>query len=235
MSATAAAGPALHPMAMGEIPPVPGLDFELPAEALAGEPPEARGLSRDGVRLMVSRGRALPLTAGFRQIAGFLRPGDLVVVNTSATMPAVLPARRPDGRDALVRLATPLAHDGPWVVELPVGPDPDDHPCPSEAWVLPGQGHLQLLGPYRGSWRLWLVDLRVPGPISAYLAAHGRPWRPDGLQAEWPIDLYQPCFAREPGSTAMASAGRAFTPELLTALVSSGAWWWRRCCCTPAG
>src|SRR6266498_2120167 len=200
----------------------PAPDFELPAALLAAEPPEARGLSRGGVRLMVSRGRAWPVPAEFRELPGHLRPGDLVVVNTSSTLPAVLPARRPDGRAAVVRLATPLAMDGPWVVELPVAPDPDDHPWPSEAWVLPGQGHLHLLGPYRGSWRLWLVDVRVPPPLPTYLAEHGRPLRPEGVATDWPLEVYQSCFAREPGSTAMASAGRAFTPELLTALVSSG-------------
>src|SRR6266702_4385328 len=193
--------------------PEPALDFELPAALLAGEPPEARGLSRGGVRLMVSRGRAWPVPAEFRELPGHLRPGDL---------PAVLPARRPDGRAAVVRLATPLALDGPWVVELPVAPDRDDHPWPSEAWVLPGQGHLHLLGPYRGSWRLWLVDVRVPPPLPTYLAEHGRPLRPEGVATDWPLEVYQSCFACEPGSTAMASAGRAFTPELLAALVSSG-------------
>jgi len=214
MSTVASAGAAATPE--------PALDFELPAALLAAEPPEARGLSRGGVRLMVSRGRAWPVPAEFRELPGHLRPGDLVVVNTSSTLPAVLPARRPDGRAAVVRLATPLAMDGPWVVELPVAPDRDDHPWPSEAWVLPGQGHLHLLGPYRGSWRLWLVDVRVPPPLPTYLAEHGRPLRPEGVATDWPLEVYQSCFAREPGSTAMASAGRAFTPELLTALVSSG-------------
>src|SRR6266508_3669294 len=207
MSTVASAGAAATP--------APAPDFELPAALLAAEPPEARGLSRGGVRLMVSRGRAWPVPAEFRELPGHLRPGDLVVVNTSSTLPAVLPARRPDGRAAVVRLATPLAMDGPWVVELPVAPDPDDHPWPSEAWVLPGQGHLHLLGPYRGSWRLWLVDVRVPPPLPTYLAEHGRPLRPEGVATDWPLEVYQSCFAREPGSTAMASAGRAFTTARL--------------------
>jgi S-adenosylmethionine:tRNA ribosyltransferase-isomerase len=202
--------------------PEPGLEFELPAALLAGEPPEARGLPRAGARMMVSRGRAWPVPGELGELPGHLRPGDLVVVNTSSTLAAVLTARRPDGREAVVRLATPLGLDGPWVVELPVAPDQDDHPWPSEAWVLPGQGHLHMLGPYRGSWRLWLVDVRVPAPLPTYLAEHGRPLRPDGVSVDWPLDVYRTCFAREPGSTAMASAGRAFTPELLTSLVSSG-------------
>src|SRR6266508_1418185 len=92
MSTVASAGAAATP--------APAPDFELPAALLAAEPPEARGLSRGGVRLMVSRGRAWPVPAEFRELPGHLRPGDLVVVNTSSTLPAVLPARRPDGGGA---------------------------------------------------------------------------------------------------------------------------------------
>src|SRR6266498_2310355 len=123
MSTVASAGAAATP--------APAPDFELPAALLAAEPPEARGLSRGGVRLMVSRGRAWPVPAEFRELPGHLRPGDLVVVNTSSTLPAVLPARRPDGRAAVVRLATPLAMDGPWVVERGVGAARAGPPAPA--------------------------------------------------------------------------------------------------------
>ncbi len=204
------------------VAPEPALGFELPAGLWAGKPPEARGLPRDEVRLMVSQGRAWPVAGRFRDLPGYLRPGDLVVVNASSTLPAVLTARRPCGRAATVRLATPLAPDGPWVVELPAARDPDDRPWPGEAWVLPGRGHLHLLGPYRGSWRLWVVDVRVPSALPAYLVRHARPSRPPGVSEDWPLGAYQTCYAREPGSTATASAGRAFTPELLTSLVSGG-------------
>jgi S-adenosylmethionine:tRNA ribosyltransferase-isomerase len=57
---------------------------EVPA---AREPPEARGLARDGVRLMVSRGGGELIThARFRHLPDYLRPGDVVVVNASATI-----------------------------------------------------------------------------------------------------------------------------------------------------
>ena len=59
----------------------------------AHEPPEARGLARDGVRLLVSRGEEAPVDTTFRQIGTFLVPGDLLVVNTSATIPAALDGR----------------------------------------------------------------------------------------------------------------------------------------------
>ena len=199
----------------------PMLSFELPATLRAGAPPEARGLRRDGVRLMVSQGEAWPVSGRFRDLPSYLRPGDLVVVNTSATLAAVLLARGPDGRLAEVRLATPLGPGGLWAVELPSARADGDRPRPGEVWLLSGPAYVHLLGPYRGSSRLWVVDLRLPVTLPAYLAQHGRAPRPPGVDADWPLDAYQTCFAREPGSTAMASAARALTPELLRDLVAS--------------
>ncbi len=198
------------------------LNFELPAALRAGVPPEERGLRRDGVRLMVSQGEAWPVSGRFRDLASYLRPGDLVVVNTSGTLPAVLLARRPDGRRAEVRLATALARDGLWVLELPIASAGGDPPRPGEMWLLPGPASIHFLGPYRGSQRLWVADLRLPVALPAYLAQHARASRPAGVDADWPVDAYQTCFSREPGSTSMASAGRALTPELLRDLVSGG-------------
>ena len=89
------------------------LDFVLPAELEAREPPEARGLARDQVRLLVSyrarrphRARALRSTC-----REFLRAGDLLVVNVSATLPAALDATRQDGSEIALHLSTQL--DGP--------------------------------------------------------------------------------------------------------------------------
>ena len=74
------------------------LDFELPPELEAAEPPEARGLARDEVRLLTSyREDDRVVHAGFRDLPDRLHPGDLLVVNTSGTMNAALPATRPNG------------------------------------------------------------------------------------------------------------------------------------------
>ncbi len=204
------------------VPASPLLTFELPAALRAGAPAEARGLRRDGVRLMVSQGEAWPVSGRFRDLASYLRPGDLVVVNTSATLPAVLFARRPDGLHAEVRLATPRAANGQWVLELPGAAAAADRPRPGEVWLLPGTASIDFTGPYRGSSRLWVAALRLPVALPAYLAWHARVSRPAGVDADWPLEAYQTCFAREAGSTSMASAGRALTPDLLRDLVASG-------------
>ena len=64
--------------------------FELPAELEAAEPPEARGLRRDEVRLLVSDlERDAIEHARFNELSRWLSPGDLLVVNTSGTLNAV--------------------------------------------------------------------------------------------------------------------------------------------------
>ena len=98
------------------------LAFELPPRLEAHEPPEARGLGRDGVRLMVATGHDGRIVhARFRDLPEYLDPGDLLVINVSATLPAAIPARRSDGTAFQLRLSTPALRtpgESWWVVEL---------------------------------------------------------------------------------------------------------------------
>src|SRR5215831_1481994 len=94
------------------------LDFDLPTELEAGEPPEARGLARDEVCLMVSYladNRVVHTL--FRNLGNFLDPGDLLVINTSGTMNAALNATRADGSAVELHLSTHLPA-GLWLVEV---------------------------------------------------------------------------------------------------------------------
>jgi S-adenosylmethionine:tRNA ribosyltransferase-isomerase len=192
--------------------------FDLPAELSASAPPEARGLSRDEVRLLVASPAGVHHTA-FTGLGEHLRPGDLLVVNTSGTLPAAVDARR-DGRPITVHFATPL-DDGSWVVELraPAGPLLDGRP--GECLALAGDASLTLLAPMvPGAARLWRAAVSVE--VRALLAAAGRPIRYGYVPRAWPLSDYQTVFAREPGSAEMPSAARPFTPELVTRLVTDG-------------
>ena len=82
--------------------------FTLPRYAEATAPPEWYGLQRDEVRLMTVRPDGLTTTR-FRDLPEMLEPGDLVVVNTSATLPARLDARRADGVVVPLHWSTALA------------------------------------------------------------------------------------------------------------------------------
>src|SRR4051794_38637807 len=83
------------------------LVFDLPAELEAHEPPEARGLTRDAVRMMVAERATNRLTNGtFVSLPAFLDAGDLLVINTSAVIPAAVAAIAPDGTPLIVHLST---------------------------------------------------------------------------------------------------------------------------------
>jgi S-adenosylmethionine:tRNA ribosyltransferase-isomerase len=199
--------------------------FELPARLEAHEPPEARGLTRDGVRLLVAdRADDSVVHSRFSELPAFLAPGDLVVVNTSATLPAALPATRADGAALELRLSTPAEGRDPerfWIVELRSGESPFGAIDVGERLELPADASVRILAPYAGV-RLWLTELELPQPLEAYLGEHGHAIRYGYVPRRWPLAAYQNVYAVEPGSAEMASAGRPFTAELITRLVAAG-------------
>ena len=207
------------------------LAFELPAALEAHEPPEARGLARDEIRLMVSsRCDGSIVHARFRELACFLAAGDLLVLNISATLPAAVAARRGDGSAARVHFATAAPHlreESWWVVELRSadGSQPlagADCARPGEWLVLAGGAELEVLAPYASGARLVLARVHGAEPVTAYLARHGEPIRYGYVQSPWPLEAYQTAYATVPGSAEMPSAGRPFTAGLITALAARG-------------
>ena len=193
------------------------IDFVLPPELEAREPAELRGSGRDDVRLLVSdRATGATIDAHFRELPSFLLPGDLLVVNTSATLPAALTAVREDGEEIALHWSTPLpaglAIVEPRHAEVRAG----------ETLILPGGGRATLLAPYRDSLRLWIARFDVPLPIADYLRRWGRPIAYSYISERFPISAYQNVYARSEGSAEMASAGRAFTRAMLACLRHSG-------------
>lgn len=192
------------------------LDFTLPDTLTAHEPPEARGLTRDSVRLLVSHGHLPPEHHRFTDLPGLLDPGDLIVVNNSATLPAAI---------RLDRLAVHFStarEDGTWLVELRRRTSKSSEPYgggePGEWLPLPGRATLRLIE--RETPRLWRA--RLDRDVEAYLRDHGVPIRYSYVSRDWPLDAYQTVFATVPGSAEMPSAARPFTAELVTALVARG-------------
>jgi len=215
-------------------------DFALPSELEAHEPPEARGLRRDEVRLMVSNLETGSIEhARFADLPRWLAPGDLLVVNTSATVNAALPARTVNGRSFELHLSTRLP-GGLWSLELRQfgekacsgrsrgGSLPYVAALAGTELLLPADGHVTLLAPYpfvdslAAHSRLWAAAVEFPEAVATYLERHGRPIRYSYVPKSWPNEMYQTVFANEPGSAEMPSAGRPFTPELVTRLVSRG-------------
>jgi S-adenosylmethionine:tRNA ribosyltransferase-isomerase len=208
------------------------LHFDLPSDLEAGEPPEARGLTRDEVRLMVSYlGDDRVVHSSFTDLPDFLEAGDTLVINTSGTMNAALPARRAGGKPVTVHLSTRLPADL-WVVELRSYPDnkPVLDGNSGEMLSLPEGASITLQTPYLpekrvqggANNRLWVSTLDLPVSLDEYLEGHGSPIRYGYVRENWPSSYYQTVYATEVGSAEMPSAGRAFTPELITRLVAKG-------------
>ncbi len=205
------------------------LDFQLPPELEAGEPPEARGLARDEVRLMVSyRSDDRVVHTQFRDIGCYLTAGDVLVINTSGTLNAALNATRPNGKAVELHLSTHLPADL-WIVEVrsPIGTttEPLLTAQAGERLALPGGAFATLLTPYdrtQSAVRLWIATLDLPAPILDYLGQYGFPIRYRYVKDRWPIDYYQTVYATEPGSAEMPSAGRPFTSDLITQLIAQG-------------
>jgi S-adenosylmethionine:tRNA ribosyltransferase-isomerase len=205
------------------------LEFDLPPELEASEPPEARGVERDQVRLMVAKRSDGSIThARFRDVPDYLRPGDLLVVNTSATLPAAVAAERSDGATRLeLRFATPApetrGHEW-WVVELRSadGSAPFTGVRGGERLALAGGRTVEIVAPYASGTRLWLARLGPGAPLHDYLGRHGHPIRYGYVPAARKLAEYQTAYATELGSAEMPSAGRPFTPELITRLVAAG-------------
>lgn len=230
---------------------MPAPAVRVPQELSARVPVEQRepGLDRDGVRLLVSRGTEVSHHA-FAQLPGLLRAGDLLVVNTSATLAAAVDGRVGHAR-VVVHFST-RGDDGRWAVELR---EPDGRGttraraevtglprararegegvrgrgCGGLAGArvrLPGGARLVLEEPLsaRGE-RLWWA--RVSGAeVPALLREHGRPIRYSYTARDQPLSVYQTVFALPSGdgtgSAEMPSAARPFTARLVAELVSRG-------------
>lgn len=202
------------------------LPFSLPAALEASEPPEARGLTRDSVRMLVASGTDGRLVhSTFSLLPTFLDEGDLVVVNTSGTLAAAADGTDPSGHPVAVHFSTELG-PGMWVVE-PRRPsaratEPWGYGEPPARVVLADGASVELLEPFAGSRRLWIALVCTPVPVTRWLAVHGRPIRYGYVRDTWPISTYQSVYVTEPGSAEMPSAGRPFTTDIVTRLVAKG-------------
>jgi S-adenosylmethionine:tRNA ribosyltransferase-isomerase len=200
--------------------------FTLPPELAAKEPPERRGMARDQVRLMVidrKTGRATHTR--FDRIGEYLHPGDLLVFNTSRTIPASLAGCGAPGDPCIeVRLAEHLPDDA-WLALL-LCRDGEPFSCGMRSGMEISFGD-ELTGiVYQRDERiprLWKIRFSKSGAeLVNTIYRLGRPIHYEYVSSPWDLDYYQTVYAQEPGSAEMPSAGRAFTWRLLFDLKRNG-------------
>jgi S-adenosylmethionine:tRNA ribosyltransferase-isomerase len=208
-------------------------EFELPGELEATMPPEERGSGRDDVRLLLARGPGAALSHhAFRELPQLLDPGDVLVVNTSATLPAAVDGVVQATGEAVVVHFSTRRSAREWVVELRT-PDGRGSTRQRAGTGAPGGGGADVVRLAGGarlaplapvSERLWLARFSGAEPL-AYLGRFGRPIRYSYTDTDRPASAYQTVFATDSataGSAEMPSAARPFTTDLVTRLVSRG-------------
>lgn len=195
------------------------LHFERPRELQATQPAEARGVPRDHARLMVSSERGHAHTR-FTELAHYLRPGDLVVVNDSATLPASLPAHNATLGAFVVSMATHFGK-GMWLIEPRWSPgQPGPLPVTAGMEIEIGGLPARLIAPYPGLPRLWFAHLE--GDAHAAMERVGKPIRYGYIEQPFPLSTYQTVFAAVPGSAEMPSAAYPFTQRVVDSLGANG-------------
>lgn len=211
------------------------VQFSLPPELEASAPPEARGLRRDQVRLMVSNYSTDKVRHNrFYHLDKYLDEGDVIVINTSRTRNSALLALREDGTAVELHLSTHF-DDDLWTVEVRAMDELGktkhlEDAREEEILSLPDAASAILQGPYisdcvdnsKPSETLWLAKLSFPYQVDDYLERYGFPIRYNYVKEKWPLSFYQTVYATEPGSAEMPSAGRPFTSKLLKRLQAKG-------------
>ncbi|MBB4825059.1 S-adenosylmethionine:tRNA ribosyltransferase-isomerase [Sporosarcina luteola] len=201
---------------------VKSLDFHLPDELNASHPPEKRGVRRDHVRMLV-----LNRTTGeiyhdrFHHLLDYLQPGDLVILNNSRTIPAVLQGEWLRQQIQLaaqieVRLARRRNEDT-WEALLLASPvktgDTIHFSAELSATVIERKDNSPLT----------TIQFSKKGTdLFQELYSLGEPIRYEYIHEPWTLDYYQTVFGSHPGSVEMPSAGRAFSWELLFSLMQAG-------------
>jgi S-adenosylmethionine:tRNA ribosyltransferase-isomerase len=197
-------------------------DFYLPSELNASHPPERRGIRRDHVRMMVLDKKTGDVSHDkFFQLADYLKPGDLVVMNNSRTVPAILKAglyrnSKLIEEEAEIRLAR-RRNEETW-----------------DVLIVTDRVKLGDILQFSSDLSAVVIDMKEGSPLKTILFskkgtdlfnsiyALGEPVRYEYINHPWGLDYYQTVFASHPGSVEMPSAGRAFSWELLFNLQRKG-------------
>jgi S-adenosylmethionine:tRNA ribosyltransferase-isomerase len=193
----------------------------LAAERRASLPAELRGLPRDGVRLLIIDRRSGSIDhSRFDRLGEHLGSGDLLVLNTSRTLPAGVRARRQSGQ--ALQLRPCVRRPGAWDA-LAVQPEPPfaNVPLVPGETLRIGQARARVLGRRDDIPLLWRLQLDVDSDLDVILR-EGEPIRYSYVPQPVALRHYQTVYASRPGSAETPSAGRHFTWRLLAALRKGG-------------
>ena len=204
------------------------IKFDLPDTLACPLPTERRNLARDEVRLLISKESGELDHDYFHRLDQYINPGDVLVINTSATLPAALSIQLPNGSPARLHFSTRISDKEWWVEIREIQGNKNVRWKEGEAdmlFELADGASIQLKERYykeENLLDLWRAEIYLEEDLENYLAKHGRPIKYSQLNEAYPLSYYQTHFSFNPGSVEMPSAGRAFSQELMTKLIRKG-------------
>jgi S-adenosylmethionine:tRNA ribosyltransferase-isomerase len=193
-----------------------------PRELRASLPAELRGMRRDGARLCVverASGRITHTTVA--RLGAYLTAGDLLVVNSSRTLPAALRVTRADGHAVQLRPGAIRDHDWDALAVETVPPHANVALVAGERLTAVSGLRLRVVDPREDAPLLWRMVVEHGDAVQTLLS-DGEPIRYSYVPDPVPLEHYQTVYAGIPGSVEIPSAGRHLTWELLGALRRAG-------------
>jgi len=203
-------------------------DYHLPKELIAQVPAGERSASR---LLVLDRSSGRIWHRTFGDLPGFLRPGDVLVLNDARVIPARIETlRRTGGKVELLLLAPLAGADGAGGLEACVTWVAMARPAarlqPGERLDLLAGGHARLLERRpTGEWEVSFSGIDGQG-----ILGRGRMPLPHYIDRRWQADerddldreRYQTVYACRDGAVAAPTAGLHFTREILQDIESKG-------------
>jgi S-adenosylmethionine:tRNA ribosyltransferase-isomerase len=187
-------------------------DYELPARLIAQRPPAERDAAR---MLVLHPGAGSVEHARVLDLPGYLKAGDVLVLNDTRVLPARLRGRRASGAEAEVLLLRPLAGEE-WEAlvrpgrRLPAGAAVAFPGSPLRVTVVGGEGEVRR------------VRLEGGDPLAEVRRIGLMPTPPYIKEPLRDPERYQTVFASQEGSAAAPTAGLHFTPRLLDTVRARG-------------
>ena len=199
-------------------------DYALPASLIAQEPLAARARCR---LLVLHRAAGIFEHQAFHKLPGYLRAGDVVVLNDTKVVPARLLGVKETGGKIELLVLEPFRsakHDGGDAFTCLV--KASKPPKPHSRVTLKGGLQAEILTPLEeGKAR---VRFLTSAPLPSILEQAGEVPLPPYIHRDGPgmqcddAHCYQTVYAREPGSVAAPTAGLHFTAPLLQELAEHG-------------
>ncbi|MEM8719268.1 MAG: tRNA preQ1(34) S-adenosylmethionine ribosyltransferase-isomerase QueA [Cyanobacteria bacterium P01_G01_bin.39] len=201
-------------------------NYQLPQNLIA----QAPAVPRDNSRLLIVNSRSEPTHANFYDLANWLKPGDLLVLNNTRVIPARLYGHKPTGSQVEILLIEER-QDNCWLALVKPGKrfslgakiifDAISDCLPLDNWQL--QGTVVAKDEATGG-RIIQFELPPQKSLWHFLDDYGQLPLPPYITNEDATanDSYQTIYAQQPGAIAAPTAGLHFTSELFDKLQQRG-------------